>query len=270
MNQYILRIQDKINDFTRVPQTIANLGQLNKIFVRILVLLLLLVLSCLNLLGQNGNFIGQFDYPEVNLSLTIPTGQFGNDTYTPTNQQAGYAENGFAAGVSYHIGFGESIFGWQLNLSYRQMPNKRFNDIEQLNPPLRSQNEPGVLTRQGQYIFVSFLNGPMIQLNTAKIDPYVQGFFGPSYIAGSSTRVTAASENDYSYSINGTVGLGRGAEVGFVFANNFRIGLSYVTYGTVQLSIQDGSQFSSARSVNVRQPISFWQLGLSYLWKKSY
>lgn len=221
------------------------------------------------LVGQGGNFIGKFDYPEAGVGLTVPIGQFASDTYTPSTQNVGYAENGFAAGLTYHIGFGESIFGWYLNLSYRQMPNKRFNDIEELDPPLRPQDESGIITRQGQYVFVSFLNGPIIQLNTGKIDPYIQGFFGPSYIGGSKTLVKGSSGTDYTYSLNGGVGLGRGGEVGILFANNFRLGLSYVTYGTLQLSIQDGSDFFSARSVNVRQPIAFWQLGLSYTWKKN-
>jgi len=222
-----------------------------------------------NLYSQDGKFIGQFDYPEAHVSLAIPTGQFGSDTYTPTNQQAGYAENGFVAGLSYHIGFGESIFGWQLNLSYRQMPNKRFNNIEQLNPPLNSQDETGVLTRQGQYVFVSFLNGPMIQLNTGKIDPYIQGFFGPSYISGSKTKITGASDVDYTYALNGSVGLGRGGEIGLVFGNNLRIGLAYITYGTVQMNIQEGSNFFNSSNYNLRQPIAFWQFGVAYTWKKN-
>jgi len=237
--------------------------------VRFLATLFFLVSLISGISGQNGNFIGQFDYPEVHLSLAVPTGQFANDTYTPTSQQAGYAENGFAAGLSYHIGFGESILGWQLNLSYRQMANKRFNDIDQLNPPLRPQDETGVLTKQGHYTFVSFLNGPMIQLNTRIIDPYIQGFFGPSYISGSETRVTGTSGNEYVYSINGTVGLGRGGEIGLVFADNFRIGLSYITYGTLQLNIQEGSDFFNSRSSSLRQPVAFWQFGISYIWKKS-
>jgi len=219
--------------------------------------------------AQSGNFIGKFDYPEVMVGLTVPVGQFGNDNYTVTNQLVGYAENGFVAGLAYHIGFGKSIFGWYLNLSYRQMPNKRFNDIENLDPPLREIDESGVLSRQGQYIFISFLNGPVIQLNTGKVDPYIQGFFGPSYVSGSRTVVKGtASGSDYTYLISGTVGLGRGGEVGLVFANNFRIGLSYVTYGTLQLALQEGSDIFSSSSVNVRQPVDFWQLGLSYTWKK--
>jgi len=82
-----------------------------------------------NIFGQDGNFIGKFNYPEVYLGLAIPTGQFASHTYTPTSQQAGYAENRFTVGLTYHIGFGQSIFGWDLNLSYRQMPNKRFNNL---------------------------------------------------------------------------------------------------------------------------------------------
>ena len=237
--------------------------------IRNLSIFLLWNLCILNVRAQEGKFAGEFDYPEINFGLVIPTGPFAQDTYTPTSQQSGYAQNGFAVGLSYHIGFGESIFGYYLNLCYRQMANDRFNDIEQLNPPLRSQNENGVVTRQGQYIFLSFLNGPIIQLNSGLIDPYIIGYFGPSFISGTKTKIKGQSGAEYTYTITGTVGLGRGGEVGVVLADNFKIGVSYLTYGTLQLNIQDGNNFFNSRTLNSRQPISLWQINLTYTWKKN-
>ncbi len=205
-------------------------------------LLFCAVFSCQ---GQTPEFVGKYDYPEVGVNLTIPSGAFGRLS-SSVNQQAGMASNGFEVFVGYQIKFKKVPIGWYLSLSYGQMRNGR------LDQPT------GVTTKNGQYIFVNFLNGLTFQSNNGKFDLYARALISPAFIGSSKSITRMSNGREVSKSVSPLVGLGRGGEMGFLVMNKIRLGVSWLTYGYV----------SAVGDVSARRPISFWRVGLSYTWKK--
>ncbi|MCA1761620.1 MAG: hypothetical protein LC664_01275, partial [Flavobacteriales bacterium] len=166
---------------------------------------------------QSPEFVGKYDYPEVGVSLTVPSGSFGRDQITFSNQQAGFASNGFEAFLGYQIKFKKVPLGWYLSLSYAQMKNERF------------ESPNGTTTKNGHYIFIGFINGLTFQTNTGRFDIYARALIAPAYIAGSRAKITLNDGTRIENFLPAVVGLGRGGEMGFVFSNRIRLGLSFIT-----------------------------------------